>query len=571
MAYLSKQSVLNAFSLIKHSTPVADIGNFSSLQYFIATDRFTHCNDGASCDTNNKNNKALFISYVNDVVGLDDGAYLKSLKELFTGPKSLSASISSNFFSGSSVLDSSKTPDVEFPYPSREGQSLLYAINKELHVSEKLYPNLDKYLNQKEKIALSYWLLRKEGDIKDSSINGLRDALGVYYSPLFVNTLLPVNIENWNEMIKDLPILLVDDKATINKTDLFEEKEDNNEDELSRQIIYYGAPGTGKSKSIKRQVDDKGKKFFRTTFHPDSDYSTFVGAYKPKMDGGKIIYKFEPQAFTNAYVEAWNKKNDVYLIIEEINRGNCAQIFGDLFQLLDRKNGESEYPIKADSALADFLKEKLQKSERKDIPQIVKEGEELKLPKNLFIWATMNTSDQSLFPIDSAFKRRWDWKYVKIAKGRDKETKEELNWKVSFDFVEENKKYHCYFDWWDFIQTINNIIASATSSDDKKLGYFFCKPKEEGTEIDAETFVGKVVFYLWNDVLKEERPELFKVYSAIGEPSFDAFYKENEEGDTIVDVLALKDFVGNIFGEYFKEKVVIEEIIENEDLVLTSE
>ena len=192
------------------------------------------------------------------------------------------------------------------------------------------------------------------------------------------------------------------------------------------QQIFYGAPGTGKSNTIKRTVDDQGKICFRTTFHPDSDYSTFVGCYKPTMkrstitkDGvttreEKIVYRFEPQAFTNAYVQAWKSKEDVCLVIEEINRGNCAQIFGDLFQLLDRKNGESEYPINADTALADYLQVALADSNRDDIPVEVKSGMKLKLPSNLYIWATMNTSDQSLFPIDSAFKRRWDWTYIPI-------------------------------------------------------------------------------------------------------------------------------------------------------------
>lgn len=352
------------------------------------------------------------------------------------------------------------------------------------------------------------------------------------------------------------------------------DKRKNKDNMKSLQAIFYGAPGTGKSQTIKSMVDDMGKKQFRTTFHPDSDYSTFVGAYKPKMENNKIVYSYEPQAFTNAYIEAWKSKEDVYLIIEEINRGNCAQIFGDLFQLLDRKNGESEYPIKTDSALAEYLKVKF---EGMDLPESIRNGVELKLPNNLYIWATMNTSDQSLFPIDSAFKRRWDWKYVKIAKGRDKKTKQPLSWIVDFNFEDGDKKYHCSFDWWEFILRINEIIASATSSDDKKLGYFFCKPKnEDGTEIDAETFVGKVVFYLWNDVLKEEKPELFKVHLTKGEPSFDAFYNEDKDGETVVDTLALKDFVSNVFGDDFKEKVAIneitnKEIAENENLTLTPE
>ena len=148
----------------------------------------------------------------------------------------------------------------------------------------------------------------------------------------------------------------------------FVSKKDSNE---LLQQIFYGAPGTGKSNTIKRVVDDQHKTNFRVTFHPDSDYSTFVGCYKPTMKVNtiskngvetqeeQIVYRFVPQAFTKAYTAAWNTEDDVYLIIEEINRGNCAQIFGDLFQLLDRKDGVSEYPVDADTDLADYIRKEL--------------------------------------------------------------------------------------------------------------------------------------------------------------------------------------------------------------------
>ena len=200
----------------------------------------------------------------------------------------------------------------------------------------------------------------------------------------------------------------------------------------------------------------------------------------------KIVYRFEPQAFTNAYVKAWNTKEDVYLIIEEINRGNCAQIFGDLFQLLDRKDDVSEYPVDADTALSKYIKEQLADSQRLDIPTEVKSGKKLMLPSNLYIWATMNTSDQSLFPIDSAFKRRWEWKYIPIKEHKDKKYTIEIG----------DKKY----DWWGFLERINKVIGDTTSSEDKKLGYFFVKA--ENAVVSDEQFVGKVLFYIWNDVFK---------------------------------------------------------------------
>ena len=297
------------------------------------------------------------------------------------------------------------------------------------------------------------------------------------------------------------------------------------------QQIFYGAPGTGKSNQIKRIVDDQGKKCFRTTFHPDSDYSTFVGCYKPSMKptgvtlASKekeevITYKFIPQAFTRAYVEAWKTEEDVFLVIEEINRGNCAQIFGDLFQLLDRKDGVSEYPIDADTDLAAYLSEALAISQRKYIPIEVKSGERLMLPANLYIWATMNTSDQSLFPIDSAFKRRWDWKYIPI------DTKKE-KWSIEADGT--------LFSWSSFLDYANGRIEDANHSEDKMLGFYFCKATKKENENDdkptvitADTFVSKVLFYLWNDVFKD-----FSEGESVFPPDmpFRYFFKSNGDVD----------------------------------------
>lgn len=323
--------------------------------------------------------------------------------------------------------------------------------------------------------------------------------------------------------------------------------------EGSLQQIFYGAPGTGKSHTIKEQT--KGEDVVRTTFHPDSDYSTFVGAYKPTtktvpvttvigtkavavedengkpMTEEKIVYEFVSQAFLQAYVEAWKKlaKPNIddtvekeYLIIEEINRGNCAQIFGDLFQLLDRgDHGFSEYPIKSDADMQKQLNKAfagitipqakeingLFKDENDIVSQVLN-GEILLLPNNLYIWATMNTSDQSLFPIDSAFKRRWDWQYVPICDARK-------DWTIE---VGENK-----YDWWVFLSKINTYIYDATFSEDKKLGYFFCKA--ENGVISAEKFVSKVIFYLWNDVFKDTEfdGDAFRDENG-GKLSFDKFY-----------------------------------------------
>ena len=341
----------------------------------------------------------------------------------------------------------------------------------------------------------------------------------------------------------------------------------------SLQQIFYGAPGTGKSHAINELT--AGKDVIRTTFHPDTDYSTFVGAYKPttksvpvttvigtnavpviyngkKMMEDKIVYEYVSQAFLQAYVAAWRKYCDVqegeepvdeFLVIEEINRGNCAQIFGDLFQLLDRGDeGFSEYPIKADSDMKKLLEKEFEGLEiknkeginalfkgGKDIVAEVLAGDVLLLPNNLYIWATMNTSDQSLFPIDSAFKRRWDWNYVPISNAGKK-------WMIEVNGAQ--------YDWWNFLEAINDKVYHATYSEDKKLGYFFCKAKDG--VISADKFVSKVIFYLWNDVFKDSEFEGDTFKDEDGEKlSFDKFYSV-ENNQVKVNEKKIVKFLSNL-------------------------
>ena len=264
----------------------------------------------------------------------------------------------------------------------------------------------------------------------------------------------------------------------------------------------------------------------------------------------RIVYEFVKQSFLQAYVGAWKKyiaANDgtpvkQFLIIEEINRGNCAQIFGDLFQLLDRNDrGFSDYPIKADADMERLLRKEFGQSPiaqsdkinalygSRDVVSQVLKGEILLLPDNLYIWATMNTSDQSLFPIDSAFKRRWDWTYTPIFDAGK-------NWVIEVG----DKDY----DWWQFIKNINEKIGSTTNSEDKKLGYFFCKA-QDGI-ISAKTFVGKVIFYLWNDVFKDYElcDDIFNDEDD-GKLTFDKFYK-SENGDLEVAENKVSLFLSNL-------------------------
>ena len=410
------------------------------------------------------------------------------------------------------------------------------------------------------------------------------------------------------------------------------------------QTIYFGSPGTGKSRQVKDRLKDVPEgQIFRTTFHPDSDYASFVGCYKPVChsvtaqtckvldydelvaklkqtlgehssnltagfalfgfecresildmeksgehtipklvedaykagstydttiragmqikeeaalpESSRISYEFSPQVFTKAYCKAWkNPDKPIYLIIEEINRGNCAQIFGDLFQLLDRKDGVSEYPIVADTDLRFYLEEELSNTEdgETDGSEGIAGGK-LRLPSNFNIIATMNTSDQSLFPMDSAFKRRWEWKYIPTTAPKGKDRQMELTIKNSIE-TKDGRKINAgnyEYSWKDFLSNINSRILNVTHSEDKQLGYWFVKADEVSGSISISTFVSKVVFYLWNDVFKDvgakdTNPFTIKVNGKNEIMSFNSFFEENTEGKVVESLGVLHTFLANV-------------------------
>lgn len=326
----------------------------------------------------------------------------------------------------------------------------------------------------------------------------------------------------YNEMVKTSLNLIPKRTVIYEENDITPTVETSSQD--VNNVIYYGSPGTGKSH--RADIETNGKDVQKVTFHPDYDYHSFVGGYKPTMDGDKIAYKFVPQIFTKIYVDAWknlvsaDETKPFYLQIEEINRGNCAEIFGDLFQLLDRdKDGFSKYEVTAEEELCKYLLS--EKGFGGNHPGI--ENGKLRFPNNLKIIATMNTSDQSLFPMDSAFKRRWDWIYVPI----------DTNCKFSdFTIKLDNKKE---FKWLKFLEKINEEIFEITKSQDKQIGNWFIDAQNSGKVISESTFVNKVIFYLWNDVFKDEENTIFK--SADGKNLTYTSFFENGTSNNLVSYI----------------------------------
>lgn len=271
----------------------------------------------------------------------------------------------------------------------------------------------------------------------------------------------------------------------------------------SRNLIYFGAPGTGKSYQLNKAANEKfdKDKIRRVTFHPDYTYAQFVGSFRPHTDQderGKtqVYYAYTPGPFIETYVEAVkNPDKDYLFIIEEINRANPAAVFGDIFQLLDRDaEGNSDYPIKTSDELRQYLENEFIALRDKE-----EKTTQLSIPPNLYIWATMNSADQGVFPMDTAFKRRWGFRYMGIDDGDS----------VIQDIIVPLGNTGNHARWNDFRKEINRILLDARVNEDKLLGPFFIDPDLLDDESFTDTFKSKVLLYLIEDAAKTKKEKVF--------------------------------------------------------------
>lgn len=285
---------------------------------------------------------------------------------------------------------------------------------------------------------------------------------------------------------------------------------------FERNRILFGAPGTGKSYTLngdRRELvgEDNEDDYERVTFHPDYSYAHFVGTYKPvptvdRQGNDAVTYAYVPGPFMRVYVKALKNSRTAnirpfLLIIEEINRANVAAVFGDIFQLLDRgADNVSEYPIQASEDVKDYL--------ARELGGVPGDYAKLRLPDNMFIWATMNSADQGVFPMDTAFKRRWDFTYLGIDASEDG-----IRGKYVYLGNDSSQKV----EWNRLRKAINNFLARQKINEDKQLGPYFISSAvtvpPEGDEIDRDTFIrvfkNKVIMYLFEDAARQKRAALF--------------------------------------------------------------
>ena len=575
--YLSKDSLKKLYSKMASLYSGNDIESqggtqfVSEIKYFLATDEFQKTKNHF-CNTQNKSDKDTFVELVGRVVQISNPVSSISL-DTKNFSQSLGQSkdydVGSNFFSANAVKNSltSRTP---LDFPTRHPR-LLICDNGTIRVADDAYvhfANEDAYLGRSQlKYALLFlWLNRFSNFISINSIyTDFLDVLQKRYSENLCSAMqwnTPLVQRRFEQLISDFTYdnvhcyleekdIVEDDFTKILKNlsshlndasnknrlitflqeqnilDALVEKKDSTPasspsfNSKPSQIIYYGVPGCGKSNKIRedlKNLPEKNK--VRVVFHPEYTNAEFIGQILPVTNGG-IRYEFTPGPFTQIIKRAYlNPNEQFYLVIEEINRGNAAAIFGDTFQLLDRlKAGETDSlgNDPANAAVNTFTEGWSQYFVQNDDVNAYIRGNEnsiqignirfdsntaIRLPPNLSILATMNTSDQNVFTLDNAFQRRFD---MELVRNEFDLTKPAVNAQYNAEIDDTGIKWGQFWGWIN--AKITATLKGLSSTEDKRLGVWFVS--NVGGIIDDKVFAEKVLKFLWDDVFKFKRPQIF--------------------------------------------------------------
>ena len=429
-----------------------------------------------------------------------------------------------------------ENPDLNFYRTKNDIQVLVhqYVLNEENYKfklgSGILWLIGDEYKDINNKFILSW---ASENQIKPQLYKKVYKEMGFEYEwflDLYAKNLagnqLIFDIDEENKILT-LDITFNAIEKTVSEEDIQPDEDECSE--YSHNMIYYGAPGTGKSfnleKKRKELLGNNDFNFERVTFHPDYSYGDFVGTYKPFVEKNnenkdEITYKFIPGSFLRVLVKALKDHDHLYLlIIEEINRADVYSVFGDIFQLLDRnKDNESDYSIDVSEDVKNYLNDEEINLEK------------LRIPNNMLIWATMNSADQGVFPIDTAFKRRWDFEYLSL----DNNEKENHGY-ISIG----TDKY----EWNTVRKAINNYLLKEGINEDKCMGAFFINDKSNKDY--TKMFKNKVLMYLFEDAARSKRQGIFPDYNVLTFSKivndFDGDKGMNIFNDEIFDAISKKD------------------------------
>ena len=497
----------------------------SAIKYFLATDMF-YKTMRRSCDVGHRDEDASqFVNNVGKIVKVNDTEYTR---DFYTPLRNSSQDydVGSNFFSVGVIDRSRNNTETVFQYPQRGHSPVLEIQNTVLTLRNVHYENFKNTYLSTPSIALCLvlWLCRfydfnNESD-REQVVTACMDYLVNEFTTNFIDiinsaigdfnledlqTLLNCQIDYSDTMetitgmdisrLWNIQTVLPDAMSVENDSDVVPSATALRDVSANRGKVFFGAPGTGKSFKLSKDAKSlKKDNIERVTFYPTYTYQQFVGAYKPSVktdseEKENITYTYVPGPFLRLLTEAYiNPEEDYLLIIEELNRANAAAVFGDTFQLLDRRqDGTSEYPV----SLSEDMKQSFLNQEI--------ELDELALPSNFYIWATMNSADQGVFPIDTAFKRRWDFEYLGI------DANEEKIAGKRFKFIDG------LYEWNTVRKAINNALLARGVNEDKQLGPFFLKLEtvSGSNEQFLDAFKSKVLMYLFEDAARHCRSNIF--------------------------------------------------------------